>query len=44
LNYKDLFDKTVQLISSPAQAWEKIEDEVDRKKVMSEFVYPMIGL
>ena len=44
MNYKDLFDKTVQLISSPAQAWEKIEDEVDRKKVMSEFVYPMIGL
>ena len=44
MNYKELFDKTVQLISSPAQAWQDIADGEDRKRVMSEFVYPMIGL
>ena len=44
MNYKELFNRTVQLISSPAQAWLDIAKEEDRKKVMSEFVYPMIGL
>lgn len=44
MNYKELFDRTVLLISSPAKAWERIMDEGDNKKVMSEFVYPMIGL
>lgn len=31
------------LLSSPAQAWQEIAKEEDRKKVMSVFVYPMIG-
>lgn len=44
MNYKDLFDKTVQLVSSPSKAWSEIDDEQGAGKVMSEFVYPMIGL
>lgn len=44
LNYKDLFNRAVLLISSPAKAWEEIGEERGGKKVMSEFVYPMIGL
>ena len=44
MNYKDLFDRTVQLLSSPAKAWTEIDGEQSGGKVMSEFVYPMIGL
>jgi len=44
LNYKGLFDRVLLLLSSPAKAWADIVCEDDRKKVMSEFVYPMIGL
>ena len=44
MNYKELFNRTVLLMSSPAKAWTEIVGEDDRKKVMSEFVYPMIGL
>ena len=44
MNYKDLFKRTVLLISSPVKAWAEIKNETDKRKVMSEFVYPMIGL
>ena len=44
MNYKELFNRTVLLISSPAKAWAEIEKEDNRKKVLGEFVYPMIGL
>lgn len=44
MNYKELFDRVLLLLSSPAKAWVDIAAEDDRKKVMSEFVYPMIGL
>jgi len=44
MNYKELFEMTVLLLSSPAKAWLKIKDEEDKKKVMTGFVYPMIGL
>ena len=44
MNYKGLFDRVLLLLSSPAKAWADIVCEDDRKKVMSEFVYPMIGL
>ncbi len=43
LNYKDLFNIALLLISSPARAWEEISLE-DRRKVFTAFVYPMIGL
>ena len=44
LNYKELFNRAVLLLSTPAKAWEEIANESNRNKVMSEFVYPMIGL
>ena len=34
----------MQMISSPARAWEEIGREEDRRKVLGAFVYPMIGL
>ena len=43
MNYKELFNRVVLLLSSPAQAWQEIAKEEDRKKVMGIFVYPMIG-
>lgn len=44
MDYKHLFKRTALLISSPGKAWEEIEAEADKQNVMSEFVYPMIGL
>lgn len=44
MNYKDLFNRVMLLISSPAAAWAEIGAEEDRRKVMGAFVYPMIGL
>lgn len=44
MNYKELFNKVILLISSPAKAWDEIYSEQDRKKVLSTFVYPLIGL
>ncbi|WP_302458873.1 Yip1 family protein [Mediterranea massiliensis] len=44
MNYKELLNITLKLISSPAQAWEEIRLEEDRRKVFTAFVYPMIGL
>lgn len=44
MNYKELFKRTILLISSPAKAWEEIGVEADRRRVLSTFVYPMIAL
>lgn len=44
MNYKELLNRTILLITAPAKAWVEIGTEDNRKKVMSEFVYPMIGL
>ncbi|MBQ8225372.1 MAG: YIP1 family protein [Bacteroides sp.] len=44
MNYKELFQKALQLISSPARAWEEISLEEDKRKVFTAFVYPLIGL
>lgn len=43
MNYKELFNRVVLLISSPAKAWEEIMCEEDRRKLLGAFVYPMIG-
>lgn len=43
MNYKELFNRIVLLISSPAKAWSEIRKEEGDKKVLSEFVYPLIG-
>lgn len=34
----------MSLLSSPAKGWSVVEVEDNKEKVMSEFVYPMIGL
>ncbi len=44
MNYKELYNRVLLLISSPAKAWEEIVLEEDRQKVFMGFVYPMIGL
>ena len=44
MNYKELLHIAIQLISSPARAWEEIRLQEDRRKVFAAFVYPMIGL
>lgn len=44
MNYKELFDRIMSLISTPVKAWEEICDETDHQKVMGGFVYPLIGL
>lgn len=44
MNYKELFNRIVLFISSPAKAWVDVAKEADRKKVLGEFVYPLIGL
>ena len=43
MNYKELFNRILQLISSPSEAWKEISQETDRRKVMGAFVYPLIG-
>ena len=44
MDYKDLFKRVMLLISAPGKAWEEISNEQDRKKVMTAFVYPLMGL
>lgn len=44
MNYQEIFKRAIQLLSSPAKAWEEILLEEDRRKVFTAFVYPMIGL
>ena len=44
MNYKFLFNRAILLISTPVKAWIEIKKEEDRNGVLSNFVYPMIGL
>ena len=44
MNYKELFNRIILLLSSPAKAWEDICKESDSLKVMNAFVYPLIGM
>ena len=44
MNYKALFNRVSVLLSSPAKAWVEIDSEKGAGRVMSEFVYPLIGL
>ncbi|WP_024993850.1 Yip1 family protein [Phocaeicola paurosaccharolyticus] len=44
MNYKNLFNIVVALLSSPQKAWSKIKEEDSHNNAMSDFVYPMIGL
>lgn len=44
LNYKDLFQKVISLLSAPGKAWDEIEQRSEGRAVMTSFVYPLIGL
>lgn len=44
MNYKELFNKMAFLLSSPARFWEKEVSEGQGNRMMSEYVYPLIGL
>mgnify|MGYP000042055435 CR=1 FL=1 len=44
MNYKELFNRLLLLISSQAFAGEEILIEEDKRKVLGGFVYPLIGL
>lgn len=43
MNYKELYNRILTLITSPAKAWNDVCLEEDRSKVMNAFVYPLIG-
>lgn len=42
MNYKELFTRTITLLSTPQKAWEEIREETDGA-LLGAFVYPMIG-
>ena len=44
MDYKELFKRVILLLSAPGKAWEEISNEEDRRKVMTAFVYPLMGL
>ena len=44
MNYKELWDICVRLLTAPRKAWESIALQTNRKSVHTNFVYPMIGL
>lgn len=44
MNYKELYHRIVLLLSSPAKAWTEIAERNEGRLVLSDFVYPMIGL
>lgn len=44
MNYKELFNKMAFLLSSPGRFWEKEASEGQGNRMMSEYVYPLIGL
>ena len=43
MNYKELFNKMAFLLSSPSRFWEKEATEGQGSRVMSEYVYALIG-
>ncbi len=43
MNYKELFHRSILLLSAPAKAWEEIREE-DGQNLQTSFVYPMIAL
>ena len=44
MNYTELFNKMAFLLSSPSCFWEKEATEGQGSRMMSEYVYPLIGL
>jgi hypothetical protein len=44
MNYKALFNRVSVLLSTPSKGWAEVADQNGAGRVMSEFVYPLIGL
>lgn len=44
MNYKEIAHIAKLLLSSPARAWEEIRAYENPRRVLTDFVYPMIGL
>lgn len=44
MNYKDLFQQVVALLSAPGKAWDEIAERGRFKEVAPAFVYPLVGL
>ncbi|MGL4851524.1 MAG: Yip1 family protein [Phocaeicola sp.] len=44
MNYKDLANNVLILLSTPAKAWATITQGEERRNVAANFVYPLIGL
>lgn len=44
MNYKNLFHKIIDLLSSPGKTWDEIGGHTEERNVLGNFVYPLIGL
>ena len=44
MNYKELFNRLIQIIGSPSKAWEEICQEDTPEQVQTAYVYPLIAL
>lgn len=44
MNYRELFQRVISLLSAPSKAWTEIIEDEEAEKVVSSFVYPLIGL
>lgn len=44
MNYKELFHKVLAILSSPSKAWEEIAVNGQGRTVVTEYVYPLIGI
>ena len=44
MKYKELFNRLIQILSTPAKAWENISEEENAESVQTSYVYPMIAL
>lgn len=44
MNYKDLFNKLILILGTPAKAWETIREEEDTEQVQASYVYPMVAI
>ena len=44
MKYKELFNRLIQILSTPSKAWEEICQEEESEQVESSYVYPMIAI
>lgn len=44
MNYKELFNKLILILTSPTKAWTEIREEENTDQVQTGFVYPMVTI